>query len=224
MKIVGYCRVSTSEQADKGISLGAQREKIEAYCSLYSLKLVEVIVDGGFSAKDMNRPGLQKALDMMKRKDADGLIIYKLDRLTRSVMDLGKMVKSYFSKGSTLISVVEQIDTSSASGRMVINLLTVVSQWEREAIGERTKAVMQHKKAHGEFVGEEPFGWRVGTDGVHLEQDQEEQKALSLIKQLRAEGLSIRKIAARLNADHVPGRGAKWNISTVHRFLQKKAA
>lgn len=223
MKAIGYCRVSTDKQADQGVSLEAQREKIEAYCSLYSLELVEVIIDGGFSAKDMNRPGLQKALDMLKRKAADGLIVYKLDRLTRSVVDLGKMVKSHFSKGSTLISVVEQIDTSSASGRMVLNLLTVVSQWEREAIGERTKTVMQHKRSRGEYVGEVPFGFRLAADGKHIEEDPEEQRALAIIRELRAEGLSLREIVSRLNAEQVPARGARWHKTSVERILRKAA-
>lgn len=223
MKLIGYTRVSLDKQAEQGCSLDAQAEKIRQYASLYGIELVEVIVDGGFSAKDMNRPGLQKALDKLKRKEADGLIIYKLDRLTRSVMDLGRMVQTHFSKGSTLISVVEQIDTSSASGRMVINLLTVVSQWEREAIGERTKAVMQHKRARGEYVGEAPFGWRVGPDGVRLEENPDEQRVIRLIAKLRDGGLSIRQIATRLNAEQVPARGKQWHRTSVERVLRRVA-
>ncbi len=223
MKLIGYTRVSLDKQAEQGCSLDAQDEKIRAYCQLYGIDLVEVIVDGGFSAKDMNRPGLQKALDMLKRKQADGVIVYKLDRLTRSVMDLGRMVQTHFSKGSNLISVVEQIDTSSASGRMVINLLTVVSQWEREAIGERTKTVMQHKKEKGEYVGEAPFGWRVGPDGIHLEEYPDEQRVIRLIGQLRSKGLSLRAIVAKLNQDGIQGRGRQWYKTSVERILRRVA-
>lgn len=223
MKVIGYCRVSTDQQVDQGVSLEAQRGKIEAYCDLYNLELVEVILDGGYSAKSLNRPGIQRVLDMLKRKEAAGLIVYKLDRLTRSVVDMGSLVADYFDKGLSLVSVSEQIDTRTAGGRLVLNVFTSVSQWEREIIGERTRDAMGYKRGRGEFIGEAPFGFKLAEDGVHLQEDQEEQKAVASITTLKAEGLSLREIVARLNAEQVPARGARWHKTTVARILKKAA-
>ena len=170
-KTVAYLRVSTDKQADRGVSLDAQRAKVIAYAQLYDLELVDVVVDAGHSAKSLDRPGLQRALEMLKRREADALLVVKLDRLTRSVVHLGQLVESYFALGkAALLSVGEQIDTRTAAGRLVLNVLASVSQWEREAIGERTAAAMQHKASHGQYTGGRvPFGYRLASDGEHLE-------------------------------------------------------
>ena len=111
------------------MSLDAQRAKVAAYASLYDLELTEVIVDAGQSAKTLDRPGLQRALAMLKSGNADALLVVKLDRLTRSVRDLGALVESYFAPGkAALLSVGEQIDTRSAAGRLVLNVLASVSR------------------------------------------------------------------------------------------------
>lgn len=86
VKVLGYVRVSTEEQSESGHSLGAQREKLKAYAALYDLELVEIVEDGGQSAKTLNRPGLQRALKILRNGEADGIVIVKLDRLTRSVV------------------------------------------------------------------------------------------------------------------------------------------
>src|SRR5258708_9561824 len=153
-RTIAYLRVSTNKQADRGVSLDAQRAKVKAYAELYDLELIELIVDAGESAKSLVRPGLQRALGMLKRSEAEALLIAKLDRLTRSVVDLGALVERYFAPGkAALLSVGEQIDTRSAAGRLVLNVLASVSQWEREAIGERTATAMQHKISVSEYTG-----------------------------------------------------------------------
>lgn len=221
-RAIGYVRVSTDKQADQEISLEAQRDKIEAYACLYDLDLVEVIVDAGASAKTLDRPGLQRALAMLKAGKADALIVVKLDRLTRSVADLGTLVEKHFQKAA-LLSVAEQIDTRSASGRLVLNVLASVAQWEREAIGERTSAAMQHMKAQGRRVGHIPFGSRLAADGVHLEQDPTEQTALEIIATLQQQGLSLRTIAAELNTHGILNRGNLWNHVSVSRICKNAA-
>lgn len=200
-RTVAYLRVSTDKQADKGVSLDAQRAKVAAYAELYELELVEVIVDKGESAKTLNRPGLQRALSMLKSREADALLVVKLDRLTRSVADLANLVEGYFAVGkSALLSVGEQIDTRSAAGRLVLNVLASVGQWEREAIGERTAAAMELKASRGEFTGgEAPYGFRLSGDGVHLQKVAAEQRVLSKARELRAAGLSLRATAAALD-------------------------
>ena len=170
MKAIGYIRVSTDEQAREGISLAAQEAKIRAYCDLYDLDLVRVVVDAGVSAKTLHRPGLGEALAALDGGEAEALVIAKLDRLTRSVADWGTLIDRYFAKRCALLSVADQIDTRTAAGRLVLNVLVSVAQWEREAIGERTVAALAHKKTLGEHVGAPAFGYRVeGTGLVEVE-------------------------------------------------------
>ncbi len=210
-RTVAYLRVSTDKQADRGVSLDAQREKVRAYAKLYDLDLVEVVVDAGASAKTLDRPVLDKALGMLKSGEAEALLVVKLDRLTRSVRDLCDLVDRYFRDGKrSLLCVDGQVDTRSAAGRMVLNMLTTIGQWEREAIGERTAAAMQHKKSKGEFTGgQAPYGYRLAADGEHLAELAEEQLVVAKARQLRATGLSLREVARRLEKKGARARGGK---------------
>jgi DNA invertase Pin-like site-specific DNA recombinase len=220
-RTVAYLRVSTDKQADRGVSLDAQRAKVAAYAELYDLDLVEVVVDAGASAKTLDRPGLTRALGMLRRGDAEALLVVKLDRLTRSVRDLGELVERHFAPGkAALLSVGEQIDTRSAAGRLVLNVLASVSQWEREAIGERTSAAMQHMAACGEFTGgEAPFGWRAGDEG-RLEAVEAEQRVIAEARRLRDAGLSLRAVARELDAAGMRSRvGRPFVAVQVQRML-----
>jgi site-specific DNA recombinase len=221
-RAVAYLRVSTDKQADRGLSLDAQRAKVSAYAMLYELRLVEVIVDAGESAKTLNRPGLQRALAMLKIREADALLVVKLDRLTRSVRDLGELVERYFGDGrAALLSVGEQIDTRSAAGRLVLNVLASVGQWEREAIGERTSAAMQLKASRSEFTGgEAPYGYRLAADGVRLERVPAEQTLIAKARELRAAGLSLRAVAGALDRCGLRSRvGKPFAAAQVARML-----
>lgn len=219
-RTVAYLRVSTEKQADKGVSLEAQRAKVEAYAALYDLELVDVIVDAGVSAKTLDRPGLARALGMLRTGKADALLVVKLDRLTRSVRDLGELVERHFAPGkAALLSVGEQIDTRSAAGRLVLNVLASVSQWEREAIGERTAAAMAHKAACGEYIGgEAPYGYAV-EDGRLVELEAE-QAVIAQARALRASGLSLRAVAAELDRAGLRARtGRTFAASQVARMV-----
>ena len=217
-----YCRVSTDKQADRGVSLDAQRAKAKAYAELYDLDIVEVIVDAGYSAKTLVRPGLERALNLLKTGKAEALLVVKLDRLTRSVADLGRLVERYFAPGkAALLSVGEQIDTRSAGGRLVLNVLASVSQWEREAIGERTSAALQHKAAQGEYTGgDTPYGYRLAADGERLEQEPAEQVLVAEARRLRGRGLSLRGVARHLEAQGFRTRmGRSFAPVQVQRML-----
>ncbi len=207
-RTVAYLRVSTDKQADHGVSLDAQRAKVEAYATLYDLDLVEIIVDAGESAKSLARPGLQRALTMLKRGEVDALLVVKLDRLTRSVRDLCDLVDRYFRGERALLSVSEQIDTRSAAGRMVLNMLAVVGQWEREAIGERTAAAVAHKQARGEYIGgDAPYGYAL-VDGA-LVPVESEQIVIQTARELRSAGLSLRAVANTLASRGMLARNGK---------------
>ena len=225
MKVIGYIRVSTEEQAVNGQSLDAQRAKLEGYAALYDLDLVEVIVDG-VSAKSLNRPGLQDALAKLRRGAADGLVIAKLDRLTRNVGDWQKLIDGFFGEkaGRQLFSVADSIDTRTAAGRLVLNVLLSVAQWEREAIGERTRDALQHKISKGERCGKVRFGYELAADGKTLVAVPSEQEAIALMKELRAAGETLRDIADELNRRGIHTKEGKgWKHTTVSGILARAA-
>lgn len=212
-RAIGYIRVSTDKQADHGLSLEVQREKLAQYAALYGLELVEVIEDAGESAKSLDRPGLRRALDLLAKGTAGALLVTSLDRLTRSVRDLGDLLDGHF-RHAALLSVGERIDTSTASGRMVLNVITSISQWERERIGERTAAAMAHKAARGEFTGgEAPYGFKLARDAVTLTPVKREQAVIARARELVDSGLSYRA-AARQLADE--GARTRANTAPVH--------
>src|SRR5215475_4267249 len=187
MKAIGYVRVSTEKQADFGVSLEAQSEKVRAMAVVQGAELAEVIVDAGESAKSLARPGMERLLTLVDSKAVDVVIIAKLDRLTRSVKDLAELLERFTRRGVSLVSVAESLDTGTAAGRLVLNIMTAVSQWEREAIGERTRDAMSHKRANGERVGTIPFGFRMGED-ERLAEDPAEQDVLARMRELKGAG------------------------------------
>jgi DNA invertase Pin-like site-specific DNA recombinase len=181
-KAIGYVRVSTDKQADRGVSLEAQVEKIKAMATVHEVELLDVLVDAGESAKDLDRPGMVRILEMVQSRAVGMVIVAKLDRLTRSVKDLAVLLEQFQRRGVSLVSVAESLDTGSASGRLVLNIMVSVSQWEREAIGERTRDAMRHKKAKLEFVGNAPYGYRQAADKRHVEPEPGEQAILERIQ------------------------------------------
>lgn len=212
-KVVGYIRVSTDKQADHGISLDAQRAKIQAYAVAMDLDLVGIIEDAGASAKTLDRPGLRAALSMLDKGKAEALLVVKLDRLTRSVRDLGDLVERYFATRCSLLSMSDAIDTRTAAGRLVLNVLTSVAQWEREATGERTRDALAHKASKGEFCGgQAPYGFSV-ENGLLVRNDAE-QGVLSVVAELKASGLSLRAIAAELDRAGIRARTGKTFAAT----------
>lgn len=219
MKVISYIRVSTDEQASSGLSLGVQANKTAAYAALYDLEIIEAIEDPGQSAKTLKRPGLQRALKLIDSGQADGLLIYKLDRLTRSVADWQHLIDKYFSEagGKSLLSVSDSIDTRTAAGRLVLNVLLSVAQWEREAIGERTKQALSHRIDTGKRCGEVRFGYDLADDGETLIPNQDEQAVIALILSMRQAKQSWRKIATTLNQRQIPTKKTLgiWYHSTV---------
>lgn len=227
--VVGYIRVSTTQQADGGISLDAQRAKLEAYSTAMDLDLVAIEVDAGVSAKTLRRPGLQAALARLTSGEATGLLVCKLDRLTRSVRDLGDLVENYFASRFDLLSVADSIDTRSAAGRLILNVLASVSQWEREMGSERTSDALQHLRTEGVKLGGEALGWtRTETrdeNGRLLTTDVgSESVTIDRIRALRSEGLTLRAIAAQLTSEgRTTKRGGQWHASTVKAVLSRTA-
>lgn len=172
MNAIGYVRVSTEDQAVNGVSLAAQKERVRAYCTAKGWTLVSVVSDEGESAKSLDRPGLRSILN--DRCDPGecpigAVVVLKLDRLTRSVVDLHALLAWFTRNEIALVAVEESLDTTTAAGRLMLNILTSVSQWEREAIGERTKTALRHLKAQGRrYSGKAPYGCVVSRNRAPL--------------------------------------------------------
>lgn len=221
-KIIGYIRVSTADQDN---SLEVQTDQITNYAKLYNLELAGIEIDHGISAKDMERPALQRCLGRMRSGDANGILVAKLDRLSRSIIDMGDMVREFFSDRSKLSCelhcVQEHIDTRSAMGRMILNILMSFAEGERELIAERTRAVLQHKKANNIVYGRTPYEFdRVGNS---LVPNKERLAVKERMRCMREEGLAFGAIARRLNADGVlTPMGKTWSDMSVYRILDPK--
>jgi DNA invertase Pin-like site-specific DNA recombinase len=160
---------------------------------------------------------------MLTRGKADALLVTKLDRLTRSVKDLGVLLERYFHRYA-LMSVADQVDTSTAAGRLVLNVLMSVAQWEREAIGERTREALDHKRSKGEKLGGDvPYGYRANAAGTLVEEP-DEQALLALVRRYRSEGLSLRAITAELDRlGHRTRKGTPFQVNQVVRMLKESA-
>ena len=222
MEAIAYCRVSTDEQARDGVSLAAQQAKIAAWCVAHDYTLIGCFEDAGLSgARTDNRPALQNALkDVCQRKAA--LVVYSLSRLSRSTKDTIAISERLDKSGADLVSLSERIDTTSASGRMVFRMLSVLNEFERDQISERTKLAMAHKRASNELIGETPYGFTLLPDGRSLLPNTTEQKTLSMIYELHRDGLSYRAIARELNRRGVPTKkGRPWIYTTVRGILSR---
>jgi site-specific DNA recombinase len=221
LRVVGYVRVSTEEQASEGVSLAAQEEKVRGFAKLHDLDLVAVEIDAGVSAKSLARPALVRALVMLDEGQSDGMVITKLDRLSRSVSDWNDLIRSYFGPeaGKQLFSVGDSIDTTKAAGRLVLNVLMSVAQWERESTVERVRDAMAYKRSRSERVGPIPFGFDLHADGKTLVPNPAEQVIIADIRAMHAAGSSTRAIAAELGRRGVPTK--RGNAAWVHTAVAK---
>lgn len=218
-RMVFYIRVSTEHQADYGHSLEAQQECLMAYAKALGLEVAAIEVDAGLSAATLERPALQRALAALESGQASGILVTRLDRLTRSVKDFSQLVHRYFTDGACrLMSVSESIDTATPAGRLVLNVLMAVSEWEREAAAQRTSTVMKRLKASGKYTGGfPPFGWTVDEEGA-LVPNMREQAVITRAKELRTVGMSLRDVAGTLGANPRTGNG--FDAKAVQRMVQ----
>lgn len=223
---IGYARVSTTGQAEHGVSLADQQNRIAAYCQAHGYRLLRVEVDAGLSGgRADNRPALQRALKAACQGKGV-LVVCKLDRLARSTRDAIELAQRIDKCGADLASIGESIDTASAAGRFVFRLMASLGEMEREVVGERTRAAMAHKRGQGERISRHlPYGYRLAGDGVQLVEDQDQQRGLQRMRDLRAEGLGYLKIARILTSEgFTPARASEWSAATCHRVLKRESA
>lgn len=220
-KAIGYVRVSTAGQANEGVSLEAQVARVEAWCVANDFELTAVLQDAGISgSRADNRPALQEALALAQEHKA-ALVVYSLSRLARSTRDTLQIAERLDRTGANLVSLSERIDTTSAAGKMVFRMLAVLNEFERDLISERTTTAMAHLRTQNRFLGQVPYGFRLNGDGKTLSRDEDENRSVARMQELRDEGLSLRRIAAQLDADGFrPKSGGPWSHTSVASVLR----
>ena len=208
-QVVGYTRVSTDEQATSGLGLEAQTAAIESECSRRGWDLVEVFEDAGASGKALTgRPALDDALEAVRGGEAGALVVAKLDRLSRSLLDFAGLMEDARTGGWALVALDLGVDTTTPSGEMIANVMATFAQFERRLIGQRTQDALAVKKGQGVRLGRP-----VAVDNAVAKR----------IARERRRGLSLRKIADGLNDDKIGTAhgGDKWHASTVKAVLER---
>jgi DNA invertase Pin-like site-specific DNA recombinase len=206
VRVIAYSRVSTAEQASSGLGLEAQRSKLAAEAAYRGWEDVTYLEDGGASGKSLDRPAMREALAMLESGQADALCAVKLDRLSRSVVDFVSLLSLSERQGWSLIVLDLSLDTSSANGRFVAQILASVAELERNLIAERTKAALAVKKSQGTRLG------RPVTLAPEIR---------TFICRARSEGYTLQAIADTLTAQGVPSaRGGRWAPGTISAVLR----
>jgi DNA invertase Pin-like site-specific DNA recombinase len=204
-RVIAYTRVSTEEQAVSGLGLADQRSVIAAEAVRRGWDDIEYLSDEGFSAKNLARPAIGTALDQLSKGEASILVVSKLDRLSRSLLDFCTLMESATKQGWQIVVLDLAVDTTTPSGQLMANVMSAFAQYERQLIGARTSAALQQLKAQGRRLGRP----------VLLSPDVRQR-----IVAERASGMTLAAIAGRLTYDGVPtARGGQWYASTVKAVL-----
>lgn len=211
MRAVGYIRVSTDAQGERGYGLDAQREAIEAEATRRGWTLERVYVDVASGKSVRHRPEFGEMLHALAAGEAEVLIVAKLDRLSRSLVDFAQLMATAQAEGWSVNALDIGVDTSSINGELIANIIMALAQWERRIIGQRTTAALAQVRARGTRLGR-----RVTTDGT----------TEALVQTMKREGLSNHAVARRLNELEVPTAqgGAQWYHSTVAALLRRLEA
>lgn len=221
-KAIGYTRVSTIDQAKEGISLEAQAAKIRAYCELNDLELIAIIEDAGKTGKNLKREGIKEVMVMLESGEAEALIVYKLDRLSRKTKDTLELIERIEESGAAFHSISEKVDTKSALGKFFLTITAAFAQMERDTIAERTREALSYKKDIGEHLGGIPFGYKL--TGTELKQAEEEMEVIHHMLNMREAGMTLQQIADELNQAGIVGKqGGRWYPTSVKNTLEKAA-
>jgi DNA invertase Pin-like site-specific DNA recombinase len=210
MRVVGYLRVSHEDSARTGYGLADQRQRVEAEAERRGWSVMWAI-DEAVSGRSLERPGLARALESLRRKGASALVVAKLDRLSRSVSDFAHLVDQSQKEGWQLVILDLGVDTTTPAGKLVANMFAALAQWEREVIAERTRAGLAVAQANGVRVGR--------PSGIPDE-------LLARIQDLRADGQTLQQIADQLTQEGVPTAqgGRRWWPSTIAAVLEAAPA
>lgn len=217
-RVAIYTRVSTEDQAKEGFSLDAQMEKLRAYCSARSWKIVKEYVDNGYSGRDINRPAYKKMMEEIDEWDM--LLVMKMDRIHRNSKNFMMMMENLNEKGKEFVSMTESLDTSTAMGRFVMDIIQRIAQLESEQIGERVYVGMRQKAKDGKGMlgSPPPYGYEY-KDGKLVEV-KDEIVVVKKIYEMYLDGKSLEDITRWLENQGIKTkRGGKWDKKTVSRIL-----
>jgi DNA invertase Pin-like site-specific DNA recombinase len=224
-RAIGYIRVSTQEQAAYGVSLDAQRERIQAYCLMSGLELIEIVSDEGVSGTVTlsDREGGHRLTEAISKRNSTvtNVVSLKLDRLFRDACDALEQTKTWDKAGVTLHLIDlggQTLCSSGAMGRLFLTIMAAFAELERNLIAERTKAALQHKKSHKTVYNHEPFGFVRQDD--RLIENPDELRVVARIIELRSQGTPLARIADALNESNIPTKqGKRWYASTISNVL-----
>ena len=222
-KVAIYIRVSTASQADEGYSIDEQKAKLEAYCEIKDWKIYDTYIDGGFSGANTQRPELERLISDVKRKKVDMVLVYKLDRLSRSQKDTLFLIEDVFAKNDVaFISLQENFDTSTPFGKASIGMLSVFAQLEREQIKERMMLGKEGRAKNGKSMSWTtiPFGYDYSKETGILSVNPTQALIVNRIFTEYLNGKSVVKIIRDLNAEGHVGRKRAWG-ETIAKYLLK---
>ena len=230
-RAVAVVRVSTGTQVEHGSSLEAQRVAVTAYATAMGLELVEIVEDPGVSGSVplAERSGGARVLDRIERGEVGAVIAAKLDRLFRDAADALVVTRDWDARGVALHLIDLRLDTSSPIGRVFLGLIASLAEWERKLIGERTAIALKHLASTGVVLGADPLGRRRGSerDGAGrlvIVDDDDEQGVIARIISLRRSGMSLRAVAAALEAEGRTAKrgGGRWSPSVIRAVCQRE--
>ena len=225
MRVGLYLRVSTTEQAKEGYSIGEQESRLKDYCKAMRWKIFKIYVDPGYSGGDTNRPGLQDLIRDVKDGLLDKVVVYKLDRLSRSQKDTLILIEDIFIPNNVdFVSMSENFDTSSAIGRAVLGLLAVFAQLERSQIQERMGMGKEARAKEGKWHGgsTEPIGYDYDPSTDTLYVNEYEKVQLLELADLVIKGTPLRTIETLfLNKGYKHKHGV-WDPGCMRRVLRNK--
>lgn len=207
MRAIGYIRVSTEEQAQSGAGLEAQKTAILSEALRRGWTLVEIIEDAGISGTKMTRPGIDRAIAMLRAGEADILVAAKLDRISRSALGFLQLAKQATAEGWQLRVLDADLDTSTPMGKFAIGILALVAELERDLIAQRTRDALAARKAAGVKLGRPNLS---------------DTETRGRIVSMRGNGATYREIVETLSAlppsDGQPSRD--WSISSVRNICK----
>ena len=226
-RVFGYCRVSTDMQAQQGLSLDDQREAIKQFAADRGWTVEEIFVDGGFSAKNTDRPAFQRMVREIKTSDGaiSAVVVTKLDRLTRSLRDLCTINEDLLEPfGCNLVAIRDGINTFEPVSKMLLPFLAILGQIERQNTSERVKSTIRHIESQGGHYGKVPFGYVTVKDGK-LKRLVEGPTTFPWLQKLIAwysEGVGMSEIARRLNSEKVAPKYGEptWTKHKIYELLR----
>lgn len=218
VRVAVYTRVSTEDQAKEGFSLAAQEERLRAYCQARGWEIAGTYRDDGHSGRNVRRPAYQR---MMEERDRwDTILVLKMDRIHRNSRHFMEMMEGLGEVGKDFVSATESLDTTTAMGRFVMDIIQRIAQLESEQIGERVYIGMSQKAKTGPGVlgFPAPLGYEV-SEGTLRIIDREAVVVRDIFERART-GKTMDEIAKELNARHVlTKRGREWTAVKVYRIL-----